>query len=159
MIKKIIGVLSMIAMLAVSGKTVFAQNLYVEPSIGVSAVNNVTNERWTINKNLDQQYSFAIGKDISNTFAVEEKTTYAKTSNKSVIIETVNAKVKFTPTVYLLGGVGVAGIPSTEIYGFAYTGGIGFTGYKPFDIAVSIVNASKEGIDNQLVASIGIKID
>lgn len=157
MIKKLFGFLTILSAFAIHTAT--AQNLYVEPSIGTAVVNNVTSKAWTINKNLDQQYSLAIGKDLSKIFALEEQTTYVKSSDKSIVIETVNARLKVLPTVYIKAGAGVTGIPSAETYGFTYLAGVNFTGYKPFDLGVSVINAAKEGINNQLVVSAGIKID
>ena len=158
MIKKILSSLAIIVALGFSG-VASAQNLYVQPSIGASVVNNATTADWAINKTLDQQYSLAIGKDISPNFAVEEQTVYAKVVDQSVVLETINLKVGILPLVYVKAGVGLGGVPSETTYGLAYRGSIGTTSLKPIDLSVGVVNASKVGITNQLVVSVGLKID
>ena len=161
MIKKTFSILSIIATMAFFGNSAFAQNLYVEPSLGVSVINNVTNANWTIAKEFPVRYGLAIGKDVTKSLAIEEETSFTKLRNSgaSIVSETINAKVMVLPSVYAKIGAGAGYIPSTEAHAFEYVAGVGTTSIKPVDLGITVVNANGVGIHNQLPLTAGIKID
>jgi len=160
MVKKIFGVLSFILILGVaSHKDASAVNVYIEPSVGVTIVDNATSKNWNIDNTLNQSYALAIGTNVCSNVAVEEETTYVKILNQSTVSETINAKVGVLPCVYVKGGVGVSAIPSTTSYGLEYKASVGTTIFKPLDFSLGLINAKNLGVNNALVASIGFKID